>query len=65
MRAKNISVLVAHGPALPVIPGSTIHGMIPPGYSAAIVEHIVGTSVVNEKLELNFFGADGEKKLTH
>ena len=48
-----------------MIPGSTIHGMIPSGYSAAIVEQIVGTSVVNEKLELDFVGGDGEEKLMH
>jgi len=61
VRAKNISIHVAYGSALPVNPGSTIHGMpIPPGYASVIVEQIVGN---NENLELDFVGGVGEKTL--
>jgi len=62
--ANNISVHVAYGSALPVVPRSTIHGMsIPLGYSTVTIEQIVGMSGDNEKLELDFTGGDGEKTL--
>ena len=64
MRVKNISIQVAHGSALPVNPASTIHGMpIPPGYAFVTVEQIVEPTHINENLELDFGGGDGEKTL--
>src|SRR6185312_12102377 len=61
VRARNISIHVAYGSALPLNPSTTIHGRpIPPGYTSVIVEQIVGN---NEDLELNFVGGDGEKTL--
>ena len=57
--AKNISIHVAYGSALPLNPCTTIHGRpIPPGYTSVTVEQIVGN---NENLELDFVGGDGEK----
>ena len=62
MRVKNISVHVAHGSALPVNPASTIHGMpIPPSYASVTVKQIVEPTHINENLELDFVGGDGEK----
>ena len=50
VRAKNISIRVAYGSALPLNPCTTIHGRpIPPGYTSVTVEQIVGN---NEDLEL-------------
>src|SRR6185312_7115020 len=50
VRAKNISIYVAYGSALPLNPCTTIHGRpIPPGYTSVTVEQIVGN---NEDLEL-------------
>jgi len=64
VRVKNISVQVAHGSALPVNPASTIHGMpIPPGYASVTVKQIVEPTHINENLELDFVGGDGEKTL--
>ena len=64
MRVKNISVQVAHGSVLPVNPASTIHQMlIPPGYASVIAEQIVEPTHINENLELDFVGGDGEKTL--
>ena len=64
MRVNNISVQVAHGSALPVNLASTIHGMpIPPGYASVTVEQIVEPTHINENLELDFVGGDGEKTL--
>ena len=64
VRAKNISVHIAYGSALPVNPGSTIHGMpIPAGYTSVIVEQIIGTSGDNENLEVDFVGGDVEKTI--
>ena len=64
VRVKNISVHVAHGSALPVNPASTIHGMpIPPSYASVTVEQIVEPTHINENLELDFVGGDGEKTL--
>ena len=61
VRAKNISIHVAYGSALPLNPCTTIHGRpIPPGYTSVSVEQIVGN---NEDLELDFVGGDGEKTL--
>ena len=61
VRARNISIHVAYGSALPLNPSTTIHGRpIPPGYTSVTVEQIVGN---NEDLELNFIGGDGEKTL--
>ena len=61
MRARNISIHVIYGSALPLNPSTTIHGRpIPPGYTSVIVEQIVGN---NEDLELDFVGGDGEKTL--
>ena len=61
VRAKNISIHVAYGSALPLNPCTTIHGRpIPLGYTSIIVEQIVGN---NENLELDFVGGDGEKTL--
>ena len=61
VRAKNISIHVAYGSALPLNPSTTIHGRpIPLGYTSVIVEQIVGN---NEDLELDFVGGDGEKTL--
>ena len=52
VRAKNISIHVAYGSALPLSPSTTIHGrLVPPGYASVTVEQIVGN---NEDLELNF-----------
>ena len=52
VRAKNISIHVAYGSALPLNPCTTIRGRpIPPGYTSVTVEQIVGN---NEDLELNF-----------
>ena len=62
MRARNISIHVAYGSALPLNPSTTIHGRpIPPGYTSITVEQIVGRN--NENLELDFVGGDGEKAL--
>ena len=45
-------------------PASTIHGMsIPPGYASVTVEQIVEPTHINENLELDFVGGDGEKTL--
>ena len=45
-------------------PASTIHGMpIPLGYTAISVEQIVEPTHINENLELDFVGGDGEKML--
>ena len=64
VRVKNISVHVAYGSALPVIPSSTIHGMpIPPSYASVTVEQIVEPTHINENLKLDFVGGDGEKTL--
>ena len=64
VRVKNIFVHVAHGSALPMNPISTIHGMpIPPGYASVTIEHIVEPAHINENLELDFVGGDGEKTL--
>ena len=61
VRARNISIHVAYGSALPLNPSITIHGRpIPPGYTSVTVEQIVGN---NEDLELDFVGGDGEKTL--
>jgi hypothetical protein len=61
VRAKNISIHIAYGSALPLNPCTTIHGMsIPPGYTSVTVEKIVGN---NKDLELDFVGGDGEKTL--
>ena len=61
VRAKNISIHVAYGSALPLNPCTTIHGRpIPPGYTCVSVEQIVEN---NENLELDFVGWDGEKTL--
>ena len=61
VRARNISIHVAYGSALPLNPSTTIHGRpIPPGYTSVTVEQIVGN---NEDLELDFIGGDGEKTL--
>ena len=61
VRAKNISIHVAYGSALPLNSCTTIHGRpIPPGYTSVSVEQIVGN---NEDLELDFVGGDGEKTL--
>ena len=61
LRARNISIHVAYGSALPLNPSTTIHGRpIPPGYTSVTVEQIVGN---NEDLELDFVGGDGEKTL--
>ncbi|KAG2635741.1 hypothetical protein PVAP13_2NG380603 [Panicum virgatum] len=61
VRAKNISIHVAYGSALPLNPCTTIHGRpIPPGYTSVTIEQIVGN---NEDLELGFIGGDGEKTL--
>lgn len=61
VRARNISIHVAYGSALPLNPSTTIHGRpIPPGYTSVTVEQIVGN---NEDLELDFVGGDGEKTL--
>ena len=61
VRAKNISIHVAYGSALPLSPCTTIHGMtIPTGYASVTVEQIVGN---NEDLELDFVGGDEEKTL--
>ena len=61
VRAKNISIHVAYGSALPLNPCTIIHGRpIPPGYTSVTVEQIVGN---NEDLELDFVGGDGEKTL--
>ena len=52
VRARNISIHVAYGSALPLNPSSTIHGKpIPPSYTSVTVEQIVGN---NEDLELDF-----------
>ena len=43
VRARNISIHVAYGSALPLNPSTTIHGrLIPPGYTSITVEQIVG-----------------------
>jgi len=61
VRARNISIHVAYGSALPLNPSTTIHGRpIPPGYTSVTVKQIVGN---NEDLELDFVGGDGEKTL--
>ena len=61
---KNISVHVAHESALPENPASTIHGMpIPSSYASITVEQIVEPTHINENLELDFVGGDGEKTL--
>ena len=61
LRAKNISIHVAYGSALPLNPCTTIHGRpIPPGYTSVSVEQIVGN---NEDPELDFVGGDGEMTL--
>ena len=61
VRAKNISIHVTYGSALPLNPCTTIHGRpIPPGYTSVSVEQIVGN---NEDLELDLVGGDGEKIL--
>ena len=61
VRARNISIHVAYGSALPPNPSTTIHGRpIPPGYTSVTVEQIVEN---NEDLELDFVGGDGEKTL--
>ena len=61
VRVKNITVHVAYGSALPLIPSTSIHGRtVPPGYASVTVEQIVGN---NEDLELDFVGGDGEKTL--
>ena len=61
VRAKNISIHVAYGSALPLSPSTTIHGRsVSPGYTSVTVEQIVGNS---EDLELDFVGGDGEKTL--
>ena len=61
VRARNISIHVAYGSALPLNPSTTIHGRpIPPGYTSVTVEQIVGN---NDDLELDFVGGDGEKTL--
>jgi hypothetical protein len=61
VRAKNISIHVAYGSALPLNPCTTIHGRpMPPGYTSVTVEQIVEN---NEDLELDFVGGDGEKTL--
>ena len=61
MRAKNISVHIAYGSALPLSPSTTIHGRpVPPGYTSVTVEQIVGN---NKDFELDFIGGDGEKTL--
>ena len=61
VRAKNISIHVAYGLALPLNTCTTIHGRpIPPGYTSVTVEQIVGN---NEDLELEFVGGDGENTL--
>lgn len=63
VKAKIISVRVAYGSALPVMPAGTIFGMvIPPSYSTITVEKIVD-GANNEQLELHFVGAEGEKIL--
>src|SRR6185312_4320810 len=50
VRARNISIHVAYGSALPLNPSTTIHGRpIPPGYTSVTVEQIVGN---NDDLEL-------------
>ena len=59
VRARNISIHVAYGSALPLNPSTTIHGRpIPPSYTSVTVEQIVRN---NEDLELDFVGGDGEK----
>ena len=64
VRVKNISVHVAHGSALPVNPASIIHEIpIPPSYASITVEQIVEPTHINENLELDFVGGDGEKTL--
>ena len=61
VRARNISIHIAYGSALPLNPATTIHGRpIPPGYTSVTVEQILGN---NEDLELDFVGGDGEKTL--
>ena len=61
VRARNISIHVAYGSALPLNPSTTIHERpIPPGYTSVTVEQIVGN---NEDLELDFVGGDREKTL--
>ena len=61
VRAKNISIHVAYGSALPLNPCTTIHGRpIPPGYTSVTVKQRDGN---NEDLELDFVGGDGEKTL--
>ena len=61
VRAKNISIRVAYGSALPLNPCTTIHGRpIPPSYTSVTVEQVVGKK---EDLELDFVGGDGEKTL--
>ena len=61
VRAKNISIHVEYGSALPLNPCTTIHGRsISPGYTSVTVEKIVGN---NKDLELDFVGGDGEKTL--
>ena len=45
-------------------PISTIHGMpIPLGYASVTIEQIVEPTHINENLELDFVGGDGEKTL--
>ena len=61
VRAKNISIHVAYGSALPLNPCTTIHGRpIPPGYTSVTVEQIIGN---NKDLELDFVRGDGDKTL--
>jgi len=61
VRARNISIHVAYGSALPLNPSTTIHGRpIPPGYTSVTIEQIVGN---NEDLELDYVGGDGETTL--
>ena len=45
VRARNISIHVAYGSALPLNPSTTIHGRpIPPGYTSVTVEQIIGNN---------------------
>ncbi|KAJ1277649.1 hypothetical protein BS78_04G019600 [Paspalum vaginatum] len=57
----NLTTPIAHGVALPVLPGQKYHcSDIPPGYSTVSMEQVVS---IYEDLELEHKGGDGERTL--
>ncbi|XP_072151363.1 uncharacterized protein [Setaria viridis] len=58
----NLTIKVAYGSALPILPRQTSHGMaIPPGYSTVGVDHICDSKY--EDLELDLPAGDSERTL--